>query len=98
MNNITRTLLAAAAVTVCTAPAFAMPVAQLSDAQPGLKQDVRIICHYGRCYETRRAARYYSYDEDYYAPRAYYGGPGYGYYGGPSIGFSFGFGGHHRGW
>jgi hypothetical protein len=101
MNNIKLPLFAAALVAVCTGPALAMPFSDLYGQDQSLKQDVRVICHHGRCYETRRAARYYYGEEPYYAPRAYdyYGGPGYGYYGGgPGIGFSFGFGGHHRGW
>jgi hypothetical protein len=84
-----------------------MPFSDLAAQDQSLKQDVRVVCHNGRCYDTRRTARY-RYAPNYdYAPRSYgyydepgygyYGSPGYGY-GGPGIGFSFGFGGHHRGW
>src|ERR1700682_6530314 len=72
MNNIKLPLFAAALVAVCTGPAFAMPFSDLSDQDRSLKQDVRVICHAnGRCYETRRAARYYYGEQPYYAPRAY---------------------------
>jgi hypothetical protein len=108
MNDIKLPLIAAALVAVwTTGPAPAMPLGELVGDQ-NLKQDVRLICHeHGRCYETRRRVPRYYEDEPYYAPRSYdyyapshvyYGGPGYYGYGGPGIGFSFGFGGHHRGW
>ena len=95
MNNIKLPLFAAAIVAVCTGPALAMPFSNLSEQNQSLKQDVRLTCHHGRCYETRRAVRYYGEEPDYYYAPRYYGGPGYGYYGGPGIGFSFGFGGRH---
>src|ERR1700682_2524364 len=73
MNNIKLPLLAAALVAVCTGPALAMPFSDLSGQDQSLKQDVRLVCHAnGRCYETRRAARYRYYEPNYsYAPRSY---------------------------
>ena len=87
----------AAAGTIVTSAASAMPLSNLSATVQSDEaiQEVRLVCNeWGRCWRT--GPRY-----GYYAPRAYYG-PRYGYYGrpyrpygyyggGPGVGFSFRF-------
>ena len=104
MKNVTLSFLAAAAIgTISIGSVSAMPVNNLAGLGESHVQDVRLVCdRYGRCYNTRRAYRSYSYAQPYYG-RGYYSGgycpgyygPGYGYYGGPRVGVGvgpFGFG------
>jgi hypothetical protein len=96
MNHIRLPLMAGGVLAACAGSAAAMSPGGLVD--PGLVQDVRLVCHAdGRCFDVHRRfygePGYRSYD---WAPGYdYYGGP---YYGGPSVGFSFGFGGGHHRW
>ena len=94
MKNVTRIVLAAAAIGISSIGSVsAMPVNNLAGVGERHVQDVRLVCdRYGRCYNTRRAYRstpyygggYYSgYGPGYY-------GPGYGYYGGPRVGIGVG--------
>lgn len=106
MKNITRTLLAAAAMgAVSIGGASAMPLTNLSTAAGTTDvQNVRVVCRNGHCYNTARvyrsvrrgyAPRYYGAQQYYAGPQYGYGGPQYGYYGGPRVGFGigpFGFG------
>jgi hypothetical protein len=105
-KNVTLSFLAAAAIgTISIGSVSAMPVNNLAGLGDSHVQDVRLVCdRYGRCYNTRRAYRSYSYAQPYYGGGGYYSGygpgyygPGYGYYGGPRVGigvgpFGFGFG------
>jgi hypothetical protein len=104
MKTFTLPLLAAVAIGAITmGSATAMPFSANNETiglNEGLVQNVRIVCdRRGRCWNTRRSARYQS--RAYYAQPGYYGRPGYyaeptyGYYGGPRVGVGigpFGFG------
>ena len=94
MKNVTLSFLAAAAIgTVSIGSVSAMPVNNLAGLGESHFQDVRLVCdRYGRCYNTRRAYRSYSYAQPYYGGGYYSGGygPGYGYYGGPRVGIGVG--------
>ena len=101
MKNVTRSFLAAAAIsTISIGSVSAMPVNNLAGVGERHVQDVRLVCdRYGRCYNTRRAYRSYSYAQPYYGGGYYSGyGPGYGYYGGPRVGIGVGPVGFGFGW
>lgn len=87
----------AAAGTIVTSAASAMPLSNLSASVQSDEaiQQVRLVCDdWGRCWRTgpRRHFGYYG-GPSYYAPRyGYYGRPYRPYgYGAPGVGFSFRF-------
>jgi hypothetical protein len=114
-KNVTLSFLAAAAIgTISIGSVSAMPANNLAGLGESHFQDVRLVCdRYGRCYNTRRAYRSYSYAQPYYGGGYYSGygpgyysggyapgyyGPGYGYYGGPRVGIGVGPFGFGVGW
>ena len=94
-------VLAGSAANAADNPVTARATADVTQQSTDFSSRGRQYRHYG----YRGYRPYYGNSYGYYAPRAYYGGGGYGYgqpyygggygYGGPSISFGFGGG---RGW
>lgn len=87
MRSFKGTLFAMTAIGLMSiGQAVAMPVDKMSAALgENDVQNARVVCNYGRCYNTHRRSYSYAPRRNYYS--GYYGAPGYGYYGGPAYGY-----------